>query len=295
MKIFLIALLIVILILFAWSQIDSRRFVVRHYSVTSPKIREPLKLAFITDLHEQCYGHDNDRVAEAVKKEHPDAVVFGGDMIVSRDAAARVNGWHKNSLSLIRRLASAYPCFYNDGNHEIGLRDHRYAEGDDSAYREFESLVESAGVHMLHNRHEEFRGIVIYGMELDVRYYSKQKSIRLEKDGTAARIGRPDPARFNLLVTHDPQYFDDYAAWGADLCLCGHIHGGLVRIPKVGGVLSPAPALFPKYSGGEYRTGRSTMILSCGMGMHSVRLRINNPAELSVVTLLPESIHRPKR
>ena len=84
--------------------------------------------------------------------------------------------------------------------------------------------------------------------------------------------------------------------WGADLCLCGHVHGGLMRLPLIGGVMGTRPNLFPKYSGGRYsysigetdgnRTG--TMVLTCGLGTHTLPIRIFNPGEISVIELQAE-------
>ena len=61
-----------------------------------------------------------------------------------------------------------------------------------------------------------------------------------------------------------------------------------MRLPFLGGVLSPAFRLFPKYDGGLFREKDSTMILGRGLGSHTIPIRIFNPGELIVVTLEPE-------
>ena len=65
----------------------------------------------------------------------------------------------------------------------------------------------------------------------------------------------------------------------------GHVHGGFMRLPILGGVLTPAFKLFPKYDGGEFREGTATMILSRGLGTHTLPIRIFNPGELVVIHL----------
>ncbi len=122
------------------------------------------------------------------------------------------------------------------------------------------------------------------------------------------------------MLAHNPKFFEYYAKWGADLVLSGHVHGGLMRIGKLG-FIGPDLHLFPKYSGGTYvlwkysgeeidsagdivdgnanskASGsgintlkeKSTMILSCGLGAHTLPIRIFNPGEISVIDL--ESIH----
>ena len=58
-----------------------------------------------------------------------------------------------------------------------------------------------------------------------------------------------------------------------------------MRLPVLGGVISPAIRLFPRYDGGEFKEGNSTMILSKGLGTHTLPLRIFNPGELVVIEL----------
>jgi predicted MPP superfamily phosphohydrolase len=98
-------------------------------------------------------------------------------------------------------------------------------------------------------------------------------------------INTPDESRFNLLIAHNPQYFDEYAEWGADLSVSGHVHGGIVKLPLIGGVISPAYQLFPKYDGGMFDIGGKKMVLSRGLGTHTIKVRVFNPGELDVIDL----------
>lgn len=137
---------------------------------------------------------------------------------------------------------------------------------------------------------EKKHRIMFYGLELDYPFYKKFHKETLTVEEIERQIGKPDPAFFTVLITHNPRYFESYAAWGADLVLCGHVHGGIARIPFAGGAISPYITLFPKYSGGRYVLPKkdgteSVMILSCGLGMHTLPVRVFNPAELSVIEL----------
>ena len=76
-----------------------------------------------------------------------------------------------------------------------------------------------------------------------------------------------------------------YADAGADLVLAGHNHGGMIRLPLFGGVISPRFHLFPKFDRGKYVKNATTMILSGGLGTHSIPLRVNNVPELLLVRL----------
>ena len=70
--------------------------------------------------------------------------------------------------------------------------------------------------------------------------------------------------------------------------LAGHVHGGMVRVPIWGkGVVSLNVRLFPKYDGGEFTLGKTRMLLSRGLGMHTIPIRLFNPGEVLEVDLLP--------
>ena len=100
-------------------------------------------------------------------------------------------------------------------------------------------------------------------------------------------LGKFDTSYYNILLAHNPTYFEDYAKMNPDLVLSGHLHGGLIRLPFLGGVIAPSLQLFPKYDGGRFEYEGSTMILSRGLGIHSIGLRMWNPAELVVIEITP--------
>ena len=93
---------------------------------------------------------------------------------------------------------------------------------------------------------------------------------------------------FHVLLAHNPTYFETYAKWGADLTLSGHLHGGIMRLPILGGVIAPSYHLFPKYDAGLFRIGNQKMIVSVGLGSHSIKIRLFNPPKIDVITLQHE-------
>ena len=131
--------------------------------------------------------------------------------------------------------------------------------------------------------------MTLYGLDLDLKYYPKlpyknKKPIysaqEMEED-----LGTMDPARYNIILAHSPRYFNAYASSGADLVLSGHYHGGAVRIPKLGGVISPQFVFFPEYDKGVYKKENTEMIVSSGCGSHKVHLRLFNKPEVMVVDI----------
>ena len=101
-------------------------------------------------------------------------------------------------------------------------------------------------------------------------------------------VGKSERDKYQVLIAHNPLYFPEYAEWGADMTVSGHVHGGIIRLPLLGGVISPAIALFPKYDGGKYMRGDKAMILSRGLGTHTIHVRFNNPGEVSVIKVRRE-------
>ena len=119
-------------------------------------------------------------------------------------------------------------------------------------------------------------------------HFAHFKKKDMENGYLKQTIGAPQKNYCHLLIAHNPDYFEDYARWGADLVLSGHVHGGIMRLPLLGGVIAPSYTLFPKYDGGVFYEGNATMLLGRGLGSHTLPFRFFNPAELYEVQLLPK-------
>ena len=151
------------------------------------------------------------------------------------------------------------------------------------------------GVHILNNEREIVKAgedeLVMLGLELPLPYYKKGVDTPLAPGELSRCLGQPDASRYQILLAHTPKYVPEYFAWGADLSLSGHYHGGLVCIPGIGSVISPQFELFPKHSFGRFDEGTRTALVSRGMGTHTFHIRIFNRSELLVVTAKPEKPH----
>ena len=91
---------------------------------------------------------------------------------------------------------------------------------------------------------------------------------------------------FKLLLAHYPSlYYEALADGDIDLGICGHYHGGQVRLPFMGGLYHGDTGFFPKYNGGMYVLPNSTIFVSRGLGGHSGLPRINNRPELAVIDI----------
>ena len=142
---------------------------------------------------------------------------------------------------------------------------------------------------MLENKSAEISeyNIKITGLELPLEYFAHFKQKNMAEGYLESLVGKNDRNLCNLLIAHNPDYFPEYVKWGANLVLSGHVHGGIMRLPVFGGVISPSYRLFPKYDGGIFRENGAVMLLGRGMGSHTLPFRFFNPAQLYAVTLKP--------
>lgn len=267
------------------SAYNAQRFVVSKYNVKSPKLKKNIRICHLSDLHGWQYGKDNENLIKAIDELSPDMIIFSGDSLT---ASSPRKTWLREK-NLIKELASRFPVYAANGNHESELR--WYYEGFDGFYDTYISDMDEFGVKLLNNEslNLDDYGIRLTGLELPHPFFRKV-IIRKMADSTMNElIGEPDDERFNLLIAHNPQYFPKYAGWGADLTLSGHIHGGIIKLPILGGVISPAFILFPKYDGGLFRIKDHTMVLSRGLGTHTIPIRVFNPGELVVIDLEAEN------
>ena len=256
------------------------------YTLASEKLSPEFdgkKLVFLTDLHNKEFGADNERLLKAIDAVSPDLVLIGGDTMVARgqkDCPLAV------TIKLMSALAEKYPVYYGYGNHELRLKNLPvYRE----KYQEFLAALRKAGVRILDDAGVSFHGsegsLTVTGLTLTKEAYPRRHKEPLKPDYLESRIGRTGEKDVRILMAHNPLYQKEYAQWGADLTLAGHYHGGTIILPFLGGVMSPDYHLFPRIYRGRYETAGKTMIVSGGLGTHSINIRFGNKPELVTVTL----------
>lgn len=260
--------------------LDTNRFVVRRYQLNTPKIRKDIKIVMLSDLHNCSFGRNNGKLLAAIDEIHPDQVLIAGDMITG---GRKLHD--SNVLEFLQQLAARYPVIYGNGNHEQKIRN--YMDGNGNLYDQYRKKLECIGLQPKVNEHvtDEIHGVTVYSSQISHDFYTRFRRKPMAEDYLAGILGAPETDTYTILIAHNPDYFPEYAAWGADLVLSGHVHGGIARLPLLGGVLSPAYRLFPKYDGGMFRENNSTMILGRGLGTHTIPIRFLNPGELVVVEL----------
>lgn len=285
MKFFIIVFIIlVIMLLFVILESirENRMLKIAEYEIASSKIPEGLsgkKAAYFSDYHNALNGKNNEKILRMIEEAEPEMVLVGGDMIIGKEGENT-----KPASWLLNELARRYPVYYGKGNHEKRAAEHPEAYG--SLWEDYRGSLDESILYledMKTEYHTEGGSIVIYGLDLDRFYYKRFFIQKMDVAYLNDKLGIPDENRFNILLAHNPDYFPRYAEWGADLTLSGHVHGGLVRLPLLGGVISPRIALFPRYDRGLFEEKDRKMILSSGIGQHSLKIRVWNKPEIVLI------------
>jgi len=234
-----------------------------------------LRIVHLSDLHGHEYGEGSQGLLERVREQSPDLIAVTGDLIDQEGQLQMVP-------ALARGLAAIAPTYYVTGNHEWSL--------GAGTVKELKRLLAQCGLVVLSNQYEvlERNGskLALAGVD-DPNGYADQTT----PEELYARIQDGDPGLFTLLLAHRNDHFGQYANAGYDLVLSGHGHGGIVRLPFVGGLLGTDRRFLPKWDSGVYTAGDSTLFVSRGLGNNTTPIkgfRLFNRPELAVVTLKAE-------
>ncbi len=263
---------------------DSNRFVVKEHTVKDKRIKKRVRAVVIADLHNKRYGRKNERLLAAIRRQQPDVILIAGDILTAAPGKS-----FEPAVELLEELVKEYPVYYGNGNHEHRLK--LYPETYKDMGERYANELERLGISPLVNERclLEDCGLAVYGAQIDKRFYKRFGIPMMSGEYLTQLLGRPDKHFYSVLLAHNPDYFPRYAEWGADLVLAGHVHGGVMRLPVGGkGVVSPSLRLFPRYDGGLFSESGVTMLVSRGLGMHTIPVRLFNPAELWTVTFEPD-------
>ena len=263
--------------------IDGNRFKTVKYQLFSDKIKKEHRYVVLSDLHNKVYGKNNEKLIKKIHSLQPEGILIAGDILTAKPGKS-----YSVALSLLKELACKYPIYYGMGNHETRL--FLYPDVYGNMGWEYEAALGENGVRLLKNEVIECDdSIRILGLDMERMYYKRFVKTPMEETYLKDTLGSASKESLDILLAHNPDYFEEYAQWGADLVLSGHVHGGMMRLPFLGGVVSPAFKIFPKYDGGIFHIGSSTMILSRGLGMHTIPIRIFNPGELILLKISPKN------
>lgn len=253
------------------------------YQIPSDKISTPIRLLHLTDLHNSEFGENKQKLIARIESQSPNLILITGDLLNSDEPRTDI------AVSLISSLCEIAAVYISLGNHEL---EYQQTYGTDIT-----SLYESAGATVLERQYEDItinnqslRIGGIYGYCLPDKYLE---------------TGEADPGeciflwdfentdRYKILLSHLPIAWlknDGLEEWDIDCVFSGHLHGGQVILPGIGGVYAPDIGWFPGRLRGVFdsKDGERHLVLSAGLGNTEIVPRFNNIPEIVCVDLVPE-------
>ena len=224
------------------------------------------KIMQISDLHNKMFGNGQSELIKLTKQAAPDMIAITGDLIDS---------YHTNieaAMIYVKEAVKIATVYYVAGNHEHRLDN----------YLEFTESLRNAGVIVLdNNKCKIVRGedsISVVGLQ-DPDFCGPRLFAAKLRELTENNSG------FSLLLSHRPEKIDLYSECGVNLVMAGHAHGGQIRLPFIGAIFAPGQGFPPKYTSGLYEVGRTSMVVSRGLGNSFFPFRIFNRPEIIVLTL----------
>ena len=266
-------ILLVIVAVIAALLLDSRyRIVVTSYELSYDNLPESFdgyRVVQLSDLHMADYG---EKLIDKVRAQQPDIIVMTGDFM-NMNSPETESGQAERLRPTLEALVAVAPCYFVSGNHE-------WASGEMTA---LSALLSELGIKYLKN---EFvlleRGgesIVLAGVE-----DPNGPADMIRPNELAERIRTDYPDKYVLLLAHRNDLLVKYPNLVVNTVLCGHAHGGIVRLPFAGGVFGTDATLFPKYDAGIFNEGSYDMVLSRGLGGYTRMPRfLNNPEVVTVI------------
>jgi len=286
-KYYILALILIFIIAFFYW--ENHTLQVTRYELVYdnlPKSFNGYRIVHISDMHGKTFGKENVGLAERIKSLKPDILLITGDMMSS---TINDEGAFFDFLDHFNKACPIYMCL---GNHEQIAS--QLITGNSDRYTNFINNIRDKGVILLDNEKVKVKkgtdSITISGLTLELYHYSRRdvehydENMSLTVSYMEAVLGN-SPEEFNILMSHNPAYFKEYVSWGADLILSGHVHGGIIRIPFLGGVFSPEKVFFPEYDAGLFESGTSRMVVNRGLGYSKVNIRLFNRPEISFISL----------
>lgn len=280
--------------------IGNRNFRETFYSTSSIKADSSVRVIQLSDLHNSSYGKDNKKLLDRVKELEPDIIICTGDIVNSAKEDTDY------AVSLAKKLSKIAPSYYIYGNNEVeSIYDFALNEkeldkkfGFDKNNRDeaallklkdsFEEKMENAGINVLKNEKDTIK---VKTMEIDVygALTSNPSSFWSYSEKAYQDFIYENPDNLKIMAVHEPVLFEEFSPdYWADLVLCGHTHGGVIRVPVLGPLFTHEGGLFPERNGsfvyGRYDVSGNPLIVSSGLENSNV-LRINNQPELVIIDI----------
>ena len=233
-----------------------------------PPAFDGLRIVELADLHGRVFGRGSRRLLAAVRRAEPDLICIDGDLFDEHTDLAMLP-------PLLRGLCAIAPVYYVTGNHEWRV----------PGLRGILAQMRACGVTVLQDDWRVLRrgedALIVAGTDDPCGPAERKTPAELIAD-IRAEAGE---AALLLLLAHRNDQLPQWSALGVQAVLAGHCHGGVVRLPFVGGLFGTDRRLFPAWDAGLYRQGETALYVSRGLGYTNVHFRLFNRPEVAVIVL----------
>lgn len=249
------------------------------YTVENTKIPaafDGYKILLLADIQGSEFGKNNRMLREKIERQRADMIVFAGDLIdTGVDKSVRV------IEELFENCSMPEAVYAVSGNHDkwsgrFNELKEKWEQGYPVTFLENQSaVIERDG-----------QAILLYGISDPDTWDEEEAEIYVKE--ALQKQKRIDG--YQILLFHRANMLELFHGESFDLVLSGHMHGGQIRIPFLGGLRSPHGDWFPKYSGGRYEENGHTYIVSRGVGNAVPVPRVFNRGEIVVITLKRKAV-----
>ncbi len=263
--------------LFVWGAIfEPFRLGVSEILVLTDRLEagtSPIRMLHISDLHVERLTQRESRVVELTKQLNPDLIVITGDYVnlsYNRDPETLTQ-----TKKLLRQLTATHGVFATLGSPSADYR------------KNIVPLFDGTHISLLRQDWQTVdlgKGRKLTLLGIDCTHYLSVDATHL------AEVMQNVPADLpQIFLYHSPELMPEAAGFGVDLYLCGHTHGGQVRLPILGPLLTSSQ-LGRRFVMGLYKIGRTHLYVSRGVGLEGLsapRVRLLCPPEITLVTIVP--------
>ena len=271
-RILCVFLIIVVITVLCVNISKNKNFTVTFYQIQSEKVSDNIRIIELADLHNKQYGQNNAKLIDRIEALHPDLIFYAGDMMNYKNSDYSV------LFDLSDRLCEIAPIYACYGNNELD----QYLFRD----REFTKELEKHGVELLSN---EATDVVVGRSRIQLIAISDGvKQYDVETNNAKKFVEKLEPTDdCRICLTHYPELFKEKLVnKDIDIAFTGHAHGGLIRLPKIGGIYSSGEGFLPTLTSGVNEMDDGTLVVvSRGLGSSDIIPRINNQPELVVTDI----------
>lgn len=271
----LLIIIFIILSLIIYLYYQNTQLQITNYLITDEMIPSDFndyKIIQISDFHNTKSKRLKNKLISEIKKQNPDIIVLTGDLIDANKTNINI------VIDFLKEIKEVSAIYFITGNHESSIKE----------YKELKKELIELGVIILEDENKEIElnnsKINLIGLNDPLMKHSPYETDESIIKESLENIDY-NKNNYSILLSHRPEHFNNYVDNKINLVLTGHAHGGQIRIPFIGGLISPNQGLFPKYTSGTINKEDTTMIISRGIGNSILPFRINNRPELVVIEL----------